>query len=153
MAAVQYTSQLSVTSIAPLASGYAGGVSITLTGQGFGTLAGQSIVSICNTNCTVQASSASYNQLVCVTDALSTLDRIQKYGPPMLSIAQGTLFGATDAQAVFDGDVETYYSGDQGGVIGLDVGPASLLALTRNPLVLPSGPGRVERRWSVPDVQ
>ena len=126
-ATMQYTSQLVVSAISPLASGYGGGVPLTLTGQGFGTLPNQTVVSVCNTNCSI--TSSSYNQLVCTTDALSTLDRIHAYGPPMLSIAQGTTFGASDAAAAFDGDVQTYSA--SGTIIGLDVGASTLFALTR----------------------
>ena len=134
-ASMQYTSQLAVSAISPLASGYAGGVNLTLTGSGFGALPNQTVVSVCNTNCTVQQ--VSYGSLICTTDALSTLDRIQTYGPPMLTVASGTYSGGAGVGLAFDGDVQTAYMGQA--PIGLDMGPLSLLALTRIRWYVPAG--------------
>ena len=146
VATTMFTSALTVTGISPLVSGYGGGVNITLSGSGFGTLGNQSIVQICNTNCSVV--SATYNQLVCTTDALSTLDRIQKYGPTQVTIAQpfggaqligflGFNTGSTGLSLLFDDDPQTGVVSDGTCVYpcvsyaGIDMGPASLLALTQ----------------------
>ena len=139
-----FTSSLSVTGVAPLASSYGGGVSITVTGSGFGTLGNQTIVNICNTNCTV--TSATFTQLVCTTDALSTLDRIQKYGPPLVTIAQpyagaaligylGTSTPLSQLAYLNDDNPQTGVQADSSALstawVGMDMGPTTLLALTQ----------------------
>ena len=139
-----FTASLAVTGVTPLSSSYGGGVSITLTGSGFGTLANQTIVSICNTNCSVVSST--YNKVVCTTDALSTLDRIQKYGPPLVTIAQpyggASLIGYLGATVPLsqlanlnDDNPQTGVQADSSsmntGWVGMDMGPSTLLALTQ----------------------
>ena len=140
VAATSFTSSLSITGISPVSSSYGGGVNITVTGAGFGTLPAQTIVSVCNTNCTVV--SATYNQIVCTTDALSTLDRIQKYGPPSVTIAQpyggasliGNLGNTPLSQLtnLNDDDPQTGVTASgYGAWVGMDMGANSLLALTQ----------------------
>jgi len=138
-ALIRFTAALTITGVAPLQGGYGGGTVLTVSGTGFSGVAAETVVNVCNAPCLVQSSS--YNQLTCVTTPLVTLDRLRHFGGTLVFQAQGTASG-TNAQsasgpngyaAAFDGNVETGFIGNSGGVstLRLDTGALTNVALTR----------------------
>ena len=128
---------------APHMGGYGGGSRLVLTGHGFvsdGVSAASGLrtrVDMCGQECKVIT--AAYDRLECTTPRLLTAEAIDAYSHALPAPANGTIiseyFDSTSAAAAFDGDVETIsqaqYHGRYACNIGLDVGPHSVLRLTR----------------------
>jgi hypothetical protein len=131
-----FTAQLSVYNVTSTALSFGGGNILTINGSGFGTrnLNGTgigSVVSVCNTSCTVLYNS--YNTIQCRTNAIVTETAQKIFKHVDAQVLTGTPSGSSsNVGGAFDGRADTYSSvGTSAAMyVQLDLGAASRGLLT-----------------------